>query len=428
MADFHSMDQKESPGVVILKIFKQRRGFIQIGLAAILIIAALVFIGPAIKNKLEVIGISDDYIMYDDFEKGYLDDELWEYNPDISDWLTWRVYSLSQEGFVTQEGGVSNGYLNYPSNYQSKPLILTTKNKIAQGMNFKTRVFSTRYYDKNGYGSFIYSSYVSVYMNDVFLYKCIKGDDKGTEDCTIEGIPSFEDPKIYTIRINGNDYTTIDTSNPDGDKQLKFKLFVGEYNSYHSSMLENPAISQIDYIKYKIPYNCKIEDDEILLFDSYAAGSTVNISTLSHEPVKFCLDYPIKARSFEEDGIKTDIRGEILQKIVQGKSTTVPDTEEWKIFYITKQTGDISLRCDIDEAFSTETGLCENPSEQLIVGCQSDADCYIPNGCTGLTCECIDNELVYDGGCIFQPQQTESSMWDKIMSLSLMQWIAGLFD
>jgi len=168
--------------------------------------------------------------------------------------------------------------------------------------------------------------------------------------------------------------------------------------------------------------------EEILLFDSFAGGSTVNISNLAYEPVKFCLDYPIKARSFTEDGIKTDIRGEILQKIVRGQSAIVPLDEEWKVYYITKYTSGMGLRCDIGQAYNTATKTCDDPIDDAIVGCKSNSDCYIPNGCTGVTAQCVSNSCEYSGACIYQPGGGEGGLWAKIMSLPLFQWISGLFS
>lgn len=373
------------------------------------VLFVLIVFGVFMRGSfLSVIGIADDYILLDDFSRGFVDSSVWGLDGSLN-----RI-------------GVENDVMYYSKNYNVPNLVMIPLD-AKPGMHFKTRLQSERINPRVSGSSVIYSSSATIYVNDVEAYKCIKTDNTGTKDCTVEGITSFEDEDLYVIRVDGNDLKTVNTSNPSGDGKIKVLMSWGAWND-RSYMDDWPVVKGgMDYFKYKIPYNCKINDDEILIFDSFAAGSTVNISTLTHEPVKFCLDYPIKARSFEENGIKTDIRGEILQKMVRGESTTVPENEEYKVFYITKLTSDIGLRCGIDEAYSTQTGICENPAEQIIVGCKTDADCYIPPGCTGVSSSCVENECAFQGSCIFKPESGSMSLWDKIMELSFMQWIASIF-
>ena len=366
-------------------------------LVALLLVIIIAVIGPKIATKLEMIGIADDYLIYDDFSKGFLEEDLWDVSGN---------YLVSSRGL-------------HPYN----SVVLTTK-----------RGFDGNYFKfKFSVGSIIYSSrlYVSTfdaYIDDKLI---ISESPRGGYGYTIvlEGIPSFENPELYTIRINAEDYVILNTSAPgDGKLQIALTRQFYRVNSDDPDYQGSYTDSTLYYLKYKFPYNCKINDDEILLFDSFSAGSTVNISSLSYEPVKFCLDYPIKARSFDENGIKTDIRGEILQKIVRGESTVMPENEEWKVYYITKLTPDISLRCDIDEAYNTATEICENPNEKIVVGCKSKSDCYIPPGCTGVTCNCLDNGCEYQGACIFKPQKESSGFWERIWSISFFQWIQNLWN
>jgi len=392
------MDQ----GVVQLK-----RGFLNPYMViGILLVVALIFAGPKIASKLSMIGIADDYLLYDDFERGFLDSQIWGYE--------------GADPSYFHVGG--NAYL---SAYSTKEAIITAKD-IPYGAHIKTKLFARTPACRcsgcscsgDGY------SLSTLIINGKEVYTCGNRNRLGTSfSCFIEVIPSFEKKDIFAVKLAGEDHTVVNLSNPTGDGKVKLKFNINSYGGMSGSL-----ITGAQFLKYKLPYSCKINDDEILIFDSFAAGSSVNISTLSHEPVKFCLDYPIKARSFEEEGIKTDIRGEILQKIVGGESTTVPEDEEWKVYYITKLTDDISLRCDIAEAYDTQTGLCENPGEQYIVGCKCDDDCYIPKNCAGLSATCEQNECSYQGGCIFQPQKESSTLWEKIKSIVLFEWLTGFWN
>ena len=284
-------------------------------LIALLLLVLLIFIGPKIAQKLEMIGIADDYLIYDDFLKGYLDEELWEYDQ-ICTYKGCTQYSIYNDLFRTSGGTLT-----------------TTKEML--GRHLKTKV-TVSYVQMQSPGCYFSPAvYVDVRLNDVSMFYTPKAPYRTSVTYVVEAISSFESPEIYTIRLNGEDYDVVNVSNVNGDGKLDFVAVYERINC--------PVYANVHYLKSKLPYSCKIYDDEILLFDSFNAESTVNISTLSHEPVKFCLDYPIKARSFDEDGIKTDIRGEILQKLVRGQSATVPENEEWKVYYISKLTPDISL-------------------------------------------------------------------------------------
>jgi len=415
---------------------KLKKGFLNpVMLLGIIAIILLFIFGSKISDKLSI-GIADDYIIYDDFQKGYLDYEIWDI--DFTGGY-WNGYSVADE---PNRISFSDGWVSYSKyvtrknagvgtfNYISSDLVLIPSD-ITQGMSIKTQLMTEKNYWGTGGSDTYFASTSSLIINDLVVYTCRYPDGVGftKRTCSVEAIPSFEYPEIYFIKVNGEEYQTINTSNAQGDGRIKFILSGGiptPTASYAYDIGAN-AKSYIDYVKYKIPYNCKIEDDEILVFDSFSENSIVNISSLAYEPVKFCLDYPIKARSFSADGIKTDIRGEILQKIVRGQSAVVAPAEEWKVFYITKNTPNIELRCDIGEAYDTNTGICENPSERAIVGCKLTSDCYIPPGCTGVSSSCADNKCEYVGSCIYKPQKESTSLWDKIMSIGFMQWIAGLF-
>lgn len=436
----------------------QRKAFFflnPIFIIAIIAIVGLAIAGPKIMQKLSIIGIADDYLLYDDFEKGYLDDELWDletkiwdressswnYNPVVKTELCRdtmmesyandgrHIYmicagisllsennklNLHHKDFIRGWSQGSTGYIDLTSKDDLKGNAIKIYGNIRE---------STDFYYKNDH-TYRTVSTLKLSFGDLeffsFNRKASSPVSVNNIDILIEMIPSFEDENIYTIRLNGVDYDVVNVSSASSNK-LSID-FIGNDQTYRGAYLK------LDYVKYKIPYNCKIQDDEVLVFDSFSEGSTVNITNLAYEPVKFCLDYPIKARSFSEDGIKTDIRGEILQKIVRGQSAIVPPAEEWKVYYITKNTPGIELRCNIDEAYNTNTGICENPSEKAIVGCKLNSDCYIPPGCTGVTSECVNDKCEYLGSCIYQPQKESTSLWDKIMSLGFMQWIAGLFN
>ncbi|MFC1591654.1 hypothetical protein ACFL43_03920, partial [Thermodesulfobacteriota bacterium] len=398
--------------VVLLK----KKGFVQMIPLPYLIIIAIIIVGiiaaPQI-SKLEILGFADDYLYYDDLERDFLDDNLWSVEQETYRYDTGKTEVMSS--LVVKEGAliVSNkGGHDISPKVTLNPLFAFDGHFIKA--KFKTR--SEKVSDYLGRSFAAYSS-VHIYLNDNLIYECSAKDiDDGYKTCLFEAVPSFEDSTKYSILDNGEEINQIDVGKRSTENNLKIII--------------NPHLvsAQFYYLKYKYPYNCKIADDEVLVFDSFAAGSVVNISSLYYEPVKFCLDYPIKARSFEENGIKTDIRGEILQRIVRGESVIVPVTEEWKFYYITKYTSGMDTPCEVGQARDTLTGICVNPIEEAIVGCNTDSDCYIPLGCQGVSTQCISNKCEYEGACLFKPEKEEMSFWAKIMNNPLVQWISGLFD
>lgn len=307
------------------------------------------------------------------------------------------------------------------NNYDVSPIVTFIPHFNFDGHYVKAKFVSKSSRATNHLGkSFTAVSIAVVYLNGFKIYECNMNPDNsgtitGSKTCLFEAIPSFENDQLYSILENGDEVAQVDVGQTQTGNNMQIVV--------------NPHLisAEFHYLKYKYPYNCKIEDDEVLVFDSFAAGSPVNITSLAYEPVKFCLDYPIKARSFEENGIKTDIRGEMLHKIVKGETFIVPENEEWKVYSITKYHAGMDDRCNVGESYSTKTSVCESPIEEAMVGCNTDADCYIPQGCTGVTKKCLQNQCVYEGSCIFKPEKEELSLWDKIMGLPFMQWITGIF-
>lgn len=401
---------------------------------AFVILAVLLFVVGAKVNLLSVMGFEDDYLYYDDFNRDVFDESLWT--------LEKIPYRYPRYEFPSVPYGVSNGQFfikasrscstdDHRTDYQT--YLIPTQNLYGKSIKIKLSAVARKPSDQSwGSGS----AHAKILMNGVEVYDCYsdraRDYETKTKNCLVELIPSFLHPGLYQVRVDGSDYKVINTSNPKGDGQFKVRIELKEMRCMSSWV-------NIDYVKFKYEYNCKIEDDEILVFDSFSSGSTINISTLTYNPEKFCLDYPVKARSFEDNGIKTDIRGEVLQRIVRGESVEVPNNEEWKVFYITKYTPDIDLRCGIDEAFDTETGQCVNPNEQVMVGCVSDSDCYIPPNCEGVKAQCIDWQCQYEGECkdntifvekekvveteVYVPVDSEPSIFAKVWD-----WFKALFS
>ena len=207
------------------------------------------------------------------------------------------------------------------------------------------------------------------------------------------------------------------------------------FNNYHLRII-NPRYTAIasngygyvygvgntHYVKYKIPFSCKIYGDEHLVYEDYFAGQTIQLdndfklSSGGCEVRKFCLGHPSTIASV--DGTTSDYENEIYQVMVSGNSLTVPQTENWKLIFITKK---------------LDTGSCEEyiplPVEIIEGYCSNDESCP-ESPCVGFYYRCENNKCVGYGQCIKPPTpDTGSNIWNFIKNLwpNFWNWVKGLF-
>jgi len=171
----------------------------------------------------------------------------------------------------------------------------------------------------------------------------------GNGEGKIEIKPSSINRNVSYLYIKGQYKTTLDNTKPIF---LEGSLATGSSTFYTSSIIfSNP--------RYKPLFDCYIDNDEVLIFDEFASGSTIDINSLTYPVQKFCANQPPTIRSFTTRGITIDINGELLYLISEGGSYTVNQNETVRIYYITKNQAGI-LRCDANSAWNTITKSCES--------------------------------------------------------------------
>jgi len=103
----------------------------------------------------------------------------------------------------------------------------------------------------------------------------------------------------------------------------------------------------VDYVKYKIPFNCEIFGDEKLVSETYTSGEVIQMDEdfkLNYDGCsieKFCLGD--RALITSSTGTMGDYENEIYQAMARGEPLTVHSDETWDLFFITKK--DSSGRC-----------------------------------------------------------------------------------
>lgn len=176
----------------------------------------------------------------------------------------------------------------------------------------------------------------------------------GTTHGVIEYIPSIINPDESVRYVNGLKSSVINTSNgfyPSYTPQVVAGSGIDLQTESRSATLSNP--------RYKPAFDCAMDNDEVLIFDEFTAGSTVGISNLTYPVQKFCINQPVVIRSFTNRGIGVDSSNEILLQLSEGKTFTVAPDTTMRVPYITKiQTG--LLRCSASQAFNTQNNSCEN--------------------------------------------------------------------
>ena len=191
------------------------------------------------------------------------------------------------------------------------------------------------------------------------------------------------------------------------------------FNNYHLRITTLPLTGNVDYVKYKIPFNCKSFEDEHLVYEDYLAGQTIRLddnfrlNSGGCEVRKFCLGHPTVLSS--ASGTNIDYENEVYQKMVSGESLTVPQTENWKLIFIAKL---------------SDTGNCKEyipkPVEIVKGYCTVDEDCPV-SPCTGFYYRCEDNQCKGYGQCIVPPQP--KLFWQKLGAIwnSFVVWLSGLW-
>ena len=203
------------------------------------------------------------------------------------------------------------------------------------------------------------------------------------------------EPNVVDVYINSFLIQSFDLTG--ANPQIEFIRSKGSTERYNQLSV---GVS-IDNLRYRVPFGCTAANDEVLVQDTFSSGSKVSINTLTYKPTRFCLNNAPKIRSFSSQGMALDYKGEILQRLVGGDTLTVPDNQEWIIYYFTTNTGNLIPRCLMDEAYDTVYHNCAKAGTDVTtVQCKADADCPA-SPCDGITvyCDGSTQKCKYNGVC-----------------------------
>jgi len=247
---------------------------------------------------------------------------------------------------------------------------------------------------------YLTAGFKPTFSNDIGMYNSFSAKDFKNSDIKIKyysnlqiEIVSFKDNLVYneiensvllpTLKSTAQDHIVeiIHSNINQGELHIyNDGTYIGnvmaDFNNYHLK-LTNPVgafpssggapstigvTGSINYVKFRLPFNCKIFDDEQLVYEDYYPEEVIKLDEnfkLSEdgcEVMKFCLAHPTVLS--EQSGSSTDYENEIYQSLVSGKALTVPSDQTWKLIFITKK--DSEGRCEkytptfINETYTKE--------------------------------------------------------------------------
>lgn len=186
---------------------------------------------------------------------------------------------------------------------------------------------------------------MSVKLGDIEVLRVASAKQRSawSEKGMLELIPEVTDTDVIHVLWQGLEIARYTIT---GDKQLSISATGQGY-------------VRVKDVRFKPIFSCEVENDEVVVRDSFNEGNTFNIHSLTYEPVKFCVDsYPAVIRDFGEERVAGDIHGDITRKIARGESVTVGDNQAIYFHYIADYVPGMGDPCGIAEVYDADKGEC----------------------------------------------------------------------
>lgn len=125
------------------------------------------------------------------------------------------------------------------------------------------------------------------------------------------------------------------------------------YNDPNHGMTYPSPTLNLKYIRYSLPFNCDLEDDEVKVYEVFNSGTDLVLESTKYQVVKFCREF--KAEIYNEGaGLTIDSADEIYESLALGETLTIPDNQLWALHYI----ANVPNTCNSSEELDAETELC----------------------------------------------------------------------
>lgn len=246
--------------------------------------------------------------------------------------------------------------------------------------------------DMQGYSVEARMTGITVGCNPVIQYACL---DSATLVMNVNNIGGSVAGSVGVDR-NNNIYPIMDTtivritSDPVGN------LYESMADGVSGSTSESTGVSYLTFtgqgyitsVIFKLPFNCKVQEGELLVYEPVPSGKTISIASFQHSVARFCYEHPVVVL---KEGVGSDTSSTPYERMAAGETVLVPVGQDWGVFYVAKNDGTFPA-CGTDEVFSEDTDRCRKLTG-LAVSC--------PSGLFDtVTGECVVGNLVLcpDGG------------------------------
>ena len=160
------------------------------------------------------------------------------------------------------------------------------------------------------------------------------------KEFTVEILSSRTDKDKCEAFLNGQ---FVSSGGTTGKKVISISdSNAGNNNDHHTVIYD---------IKYKVPFNCRVDPGQFLVYEPIGGERDVSIFDMTFDVNKFCLEHPVVI--FQED-VGSTTSAEPYNRWVKGETLTIPNGQIWGVFYIAN--GDQS--CLADQAYNTELTKC----------------------------------------------------------------------
>lgn len=249
--------------------------------------------------------------------------------------------SGNEKWTISQNGcdiSLSDGFLRIEGHSGCS---FTISTKDLKGYDFKTAfnldVQGTRHNSASG------SISVGINQNDVCSLSA-SGTSRIQKNVLSEITQNRANQDVYNGNCNGID--------------LSSEFPAGENTELTYTGQLTYSLAYIDYLKTRPFFSCEIQQDEVLVKDTFSAGQ-FGYSDLSFKPFKFCTtDFPVLIQEVGT-GVTSDKRGDITTKLSYREPIIVPEGRIYIVGYIADYSNGMKERCSVGQSYNTKLGKCE---------------------------------------------------------------------
>lgn len=106
------------------------------------------------------------------------------------------------------------------------------------------------------------------------------------------------------------------------------------------------------------PLPCVLDDNQVLVGETFSADAKISKDTLRYDPVKFCGEHaPLVVNAFTKSSYNDY---DILEKLRSGETYIVPSTKVVSVFYVAKNDGTLPLVCSSGELLNINDQMCQD--------------------------------------------------------------------